>query len=93
MTINEDVKKKILEAIKTYNRFGSPEAKAILVAISGDKITVRFEGSFCETCGIRDWVEDLVYVLEDHGVEAELIAYIEPPNEENYRIGVFKIKL
>ncbi len=90
--IDEEVRRRIMEAIKTYNRFRSPEARAELVSIGDDKITVRFTGSFCETCGIRDWVEDLVYVLEDHGVEAELAAYIEPPGDEDSRIGVFRIK-
>jgi len=84
---------KIIEAIKTYNKYRSPEAYAELLSINNSVFKVKFTGSFCLTCGIRDWVEDLVYVLMDYGVEAELIEYIEPDNEdENYRIGVFELK-
>ncbi len=89
----EEVKEIVVKAIELYNRFRSPEAKAKLLSIEGNKAKVLFEGSFCLTCGIRDWVEDLVYVFEQMGVEAELIAYIEPEDmSEFYRIGIFIIK-
>ncbi len=91
--LTEEVKEIVVKAIELYNRFRSPEARAKLLSIEGNKAKVLFEGSFCLTCGIRDWVEDLVYVLEQMGVEAELIAYIEPEDmSEFYRIGVFNIK-
>ncbi len=91
--LTEEVKEIVVKAIELYNRFRSPEARAKLLSIEGNKAKVLFEGSFCLTCGIRDWVEDLVYVFEQMGVEAELIAYIEPENmSEFYRIGVFIIK-
>ncbi len=80
-------------AANLYNRYRSPEARAEVVEARGDTIIVRFKGSFCRTCGIRDWVEDYVYVLEDMGFDAELVEYIEPDNpDEEYRIGVFRVK-
>ena len=86
------LKKNILKAIETYNKYRSPEAFAKLIDIKEDKTVVKFEGIFCYTCGIRDWIEDLVYILMDHGLDAKLVAYIEPPtNSDNYRIGIFKI--
>ncbi|ABN69160.1 hypothetical protein Smar_0047 [Staphylothermus marinus F1] len=90
---SNEVKKIVSKAIDLYNKFRAPEAKAVLLEINGDKVKILFEGSFCFTCGIRDWVEDMVYVFEDLGVEAELIEYLEPDNEtENIRVGVFRIK-
>lgn len=80
-------------AARLYNRYRSPEALAEVIGVQGDTIMVRFKGSFCRTCGIRDWVEDYVYVLEDLGFEAELVEYIEPDNpDEEYRVGVFRLK-
>ena len=90
------LKRLIDEAIERYNRYRSPESTARLVRIEGDRVIVYFDGSFCLTCGINDWVEDLVFVLEDLGVEAELVEVIEPEDpfsDETWRIGVFRVRL
>ena len=88
--------RKLLElAIRRYNKYRGVESTAKLLKVQGDTAYVVFEGSFCETCGINDWVDDLRYVIEDLGGEAELVAVIEPPSREeffDYRIGVFKVK-
>lgn len=65
----------IEEGIERYNRTHSPEANAKLIKFMENKkeFEVEFTGSFCETCGIRDWLEDLKYILEDLGLNTELI--------------------
>jgi len=94
----EDVKaieKLVKLAIKRYNRYRGAESQAKLLKIMGDTVVVAFEGSFCETCGINDWVDDFRYVIEDLGGEAELVTVIEPEKPEeffDYRIGVFRVK-
>ncbi len=94
--IDEEALKKLVDlAIRRYNRYRGAESKARLVKISGDTVIVAFEGSFCETCGINDWVDDFRYVIEDLGGEAELVTVIEPEAPEefyDYRIGVFRIR-
>ncbi len=86
------IDEKLLErAVELYNRYRAPEAVARIRKVTGDRVEVVFEGSFCETCGIRDWVEDFAYVLEDLGVEARLEEYIEPEDDDTRRIGVFRI--
>lgn len=94
--IDEDTMKKLVElAIRRYNRYRGAESKARLVKISGDTVIVAFEGSFCETCGINDWVDDFRYVIEDLGGEAELVTVIEPESMDEfyeYRIGVFRVR-
>ncbi len=86
---------KLLElAIKRYNRYRGIESKARLLRVDNDTVIIAFEGSFCATCGINDWVEDFRYVIEDLGGQAELVTVIEPDTPEefyDYRIGVFKI--
>jgi len=91
------VEEVVAEAIDFYNRFRKPEAEAVLLEItdtgSGSvMVKVLFRGSFCRTCGIRDWVEDFKYILLSMGVENELVEYIEPEDDEYVRIGVFEIK-
>ncbi len=79
-------------AVELYNRYRAPEAVAEILEVGKDTVKVVFRGSFCETCGIRDWVEDFAYVLQDLGVDAELVEYIEPPDNDEVRIGVFRIR-
>ncbi|MGC9181965.1 hypothetical protein [Thermogladius sp.] len=83
----------VLKSIELYNRFRAPEAEARLVDVREDgTVVVEFQGSFCHTCGIRDWVEDLAYVMKSLGGDAELKEYIEPGGEEDYkRVGVFRV--
>ncbi len=90
----EKLEKLVELAVKRYNRYRAPESVAKPLKIEGDIVRVRFEGSFCETCGINDWVDDFRYVLEDLGAEAELVAVIEPEDYfvEDWRIGVFRVK-
>lgn len=48
------------EALQRYNAFRAPEARAELLELSGNVATVRFTGSFCRTCGVYDYFEDLL---------------------------------
>jgi len=59
--------------IEEYNRFRSPEATARLLRLEGSRVEIEFEGPFCLTCGVLDWVEDLKYVAMDLGLELELL--------------------
>ena len=91
--LRHSLSRKLAEAVELYNRFRSPEARAEILKVEGDKTYVKVEGSFCETCGINDWVEDFVYTLEDVGVEAELEDIIESEDPgASWRIGVVRIK-
>jgi len=92
--ITMHTKKNVIEkAIKLYNKYRSPEAHAELVSLEKDKVIVKFEGTFCKTCGVNDWIEDFKYVLEDLNIKTELEEIYEPMNSsENFRIGIFKVK-
>ncbi len=80
------------KAIKLYNKHRAPEAVAELLSITGNKVIIRFTGSFCRTCGVDNWVEDMVYVMEDVGLRAILEEYVEPVDPGcEHRIGVFRV--
>ncbi|MCX8153640.1 MAG: hypothetical protein N3E52_04320 [Candidatus Bathyarchaeota archaeon] len=53
----------VLRAIEDYNKYRSPEAKAKLVRLSENELILDFEGVFCRTCGVYDYLEDFIYEL------------------------------
>lgn len=83
----------IREAIKNYNKYRAPESKAKILKIKDDELIVKFVGSFCETCGVNSWIEDLKYEIENFGISADLKKIIEPEKGSKYRIAIFKIKV
>lgn len=84
--------KAITSSIEFYNRTRSPEATAKLLEIDLNQgfFKVEFTGSFCLTCGLRDWLEDLAYILQSEGVDAVLKEYVE--KDEFKIVGSFEIK-
>lgn len=64
-----EVNKVLHDAIETYNEYRSPMATAALAERGGDWFRVRFEGPFCTTCCRDDYFEDLIYELDEPGVD------------------------
>ncbi|MEM4475531.1 MAG: hypothetical protein QW405_03870 [Fervidicoccaceae archaeon] len=79
------------EAIERYNRYRAPEARAELLLSSGNRAEVLFSGPFCRTCGVTDWIEDLVFVLSELGVKARLVE-IRGSLEDESLVGLFEIE-
>ncbi len=42
----EKLKEAVLKAVDEYNKYWSPEARARLIGIREDKLTIDFEGTF-----------------------------------------------
>lgn len=90
---NENIREVAERVAEVYNRLHGIEATARVLDASDDRIVVEFTGTFCHTCGIRDWVEDYAYLAVSMGYDLKLVEYIEPKDEaerEYKRIGVFK---
>ncbi len=82
----------IRDAINEYNRYRSPEATARLLKINNNHIIVEFTGSFCLTCGLIDWIEDLAYILEDKGLPVKLVDIKASEDTDTWkRVGIFKL--
>lgn len=60
------LKNKILEAIKEFNEFRSPEATAELISMNNDTIIVKMSGTYCRSCGLYDYFEDLSWKFKDY---------------------------
>lgn len=89
---NEDIEKIIAKASNEYNKYRGSEARARVLNIKNNEVTILFEGSFCVTCGVYDWIEDFKYVLREMGINAEIKRIIEPKNlDENWRVAIFEI--
>lgn len=84
----EGLREAVGEAIRLYNRYRSPEATARPVKVSENELVVEFEGPFCASCGLVDWIEDLAYILEDLGVRARLV---EIRDRGGTVVGVFRV--
>ncbi len=86
--------RKFREAVRDYNRYRAPEAVARIVTRRGDTVYVEFDGTYCETCGLYDWIDDLKYVLEGKGLEADIVKLIEPERPEgSRRVAAFRLRV
>ncbi|MGC9210078.1 MAG: hypothetical protein ACP5FT_02280 [Acidilobus sp.] len=84
--------KRFREAVKEYNKYRAPEAFARIVTRKGDTVYVMFDGTYCETCGLYDWIDDLKYVLEGRGIRTEIVKLREPEGPTgSRRIAAFRV--
>ena len=73
----ETLEEIIRRAVEEYNRYRSPEAVARVLEFKEGSVLIEFSGTFCETCGVYDWLEDFIYELErlDVGLTARIEAW------------------
>ena len=82
----------LLRTIQVYNRYRSPETTAKLVSIENDGFILDFEGSFCTSCGVRDYFEDFIYELETINKSFKLeLAETKSTGPQSFRVH-YKIK-
>jgi len=80
------LKKSIVEAIKTYNKYRSPEAEAKLIKYEDKELFIEFKGPFCQGCGVYDYFEDFIYEIKGI-VDVEMeIKDVEKIGEEAFRV-------
>jgi len=57
-----------------YNKLHGVESQAKVLEVRDDgTIVVEFTGTFCHTCGIRDWLEDYAYLALSKGYNLKLV--------------------
>lgn len=69
------MREKIVSAVEEFNEFKSPEATAVLNEISSDgrSFEVEFTGHFCYTCGLDDYFDDFLLLLEKRGLNYSVV--------------------
>ena len=63
---------KIAACIDEFNKYRSPEAHASMLAFDGKRITVKFTGHFCKSCGFHDYFDDLNIIFTDNAVKTSI---------------------
>lgn len=71
-SVDVPVRESVLSsAVETYNEYRGSMATATVLGRSEDRLRVRFEGPFTRMCCDYDYVEDLLYELEDCGADID----------------------
>ena len=61
------------KALQEFNRYRSPEAIAQLISRTNRSFTIKFTGPYCTTCGFYDYFDDLKILLEDFGINSNIV--------------------
>ena len=75
--------KTVNEILNEYNRLRSPEATASLTKIKDNKLWLKFQGPFCESCGVYDYFEDFIIEAQNEKIKL-IIKSIEQIDVETY---------
>jgi hypothetical protein len=86
------LKNLVLQTIEVYNRYRSPETTAKLVTVEKDGFILDFEGSFCTSCGVRNYFEDFICELETINKTFNVeLAETKPTGPQSFRVH-YRIK-
>ncbi|MGQ9514110.1 MAG: hypothetical protein ACUVTL_03545 [Thermoproteota archaeon] len=80
------IEEAISKTIERYNSYRSPEVTAKLVEVGDGGFLVDFDGTFCRSCSIYDYFEDLIYELKStSSIKAEIEGF-ESTESESIRV-------
>ncbi|WP_297497149.1 hypothetical protein [Thermococcus sp.] len=90
-----NVREKLKRILAEFNRLHGSEASARVVELGRDEVILEFEGSFCATCGLYDYFDDIKWEALEFGLELEPIEVLEAVEDDfehgryvvRYRIG------
>ncbi|AEH24669.1 hypothetical protein [Pyrococcus yayanosii] len=81
---------KLNYVIKEFNRLHGSEARAKVLEVRENEVVIEFEGSFCKTCGLHDYFEDITWEAMDLGLKIRAEEIIE--SEENFERGRYIVR-
>jgi hypothetical protein len=79
------------KVIEEFNRLHGSEAEARILSVEGDEVIVELEGSFCATCGLYDYFDDIKWEAMDFGIAIEPVEVIEA-EEDEFEHGRYVVK-
>ncbi len=65
-----------------FNRLHGGEANARVVEVKDNEVVIEFEGSFCATCGLYDYFDDIKWEAIELGVELEPVEVLKAEEDE-----------
>lgn len=86
-----DVREKIEKVLAEFNRLHGSEANARILSIEGDEVIIEFEGSFCATCGLYDYFDDIKWEAMEFGLEFEPVEVLGAV-EDDFEHGRYVVK-
>ncbi len=86
-----ELRRKVNWAIRKFNKYRSPEAKAKLLSLDDKEIVVDLSGTFCQTCGFYDYFDDLRIFLEERSIKAEILEIKEKIDGATISFGINEI--
>ncbi len=66
--------------LKEFNRRAAPDAEASLESFSEGAATIVVRGSFYTSCGLYSWVDELVEIARELGLNLEIRSVEEKPD-------------
>lgn len=83
---------KVLEKVlEEFNRLHGSESQARVVELKGDEAIIEFEGSFCATCGLYDYFDDIKWEAIDLGLNLEPVEVLETA-EDDFEHGRYVVR-
>ncbi|AAL81367.1 hypothetical protein PFDSM3638_06205 [Pyrococcus furiosus DSM 3638] len=84
------VKEKLNYVIKEFNRLHGSEAQAEIKEIKGKEVIIEFKGTFCKTCGLYDYFDDIKWEALDFGIKIRPVEVLE--SEEDFEKGRYVVR-
>ncbi|ASJ10734.1 hypothetical protein A3L12_05195 [Thermococcus sp. P6] len=63
--------------VKEFNELHGSEARARILRVEGREAIIEFSGSFCATCGLYDYFEDIKWEAMDFGLKIEPVEVLK----------------
>lgn len=77
--------------IEEFNRLHGSEARARILKADKDEVIVEFSGSFCATCGLYDYFEDVKWEAMEFGLKMEPVEVLEA-EEDDFEHGRYVVR-
>ncbi|USS39989.1 hypothetical protein NF865_06440 [Thermococcus aggregans] len=81
---------KLKRAVGEFNRLHGSKAQAEIIETTNDEVVIEFRGSFCKTCGLFDYFDDIKWEAIEFGLHVEPVEILE--SEEDFEKGRYVVK-
>lgn len=78
------------KVIEEFNKYHGSEAQARIIKAERDEVIIEFDGSFCKTCGLYDYFEDIKWEAMKFGLDVEPVEVLE--SEEEFEEGRYLVR-
>ena len=77
--------------LEEFNRLHGSEARVRVLEARENEVILEFEGSFCATCGLYDYFDDIKWEAMDFGLELEPVEVLEA-EEDDFEHGRYVVR-